>query len=423
MKVYVLGTGHSVPAAISNEDLLRFFPHLKATKEWIEDKIKIRRRHTCLQGIADNGVLDTADLKAAKGFRNSDLCERAVRAALAVAGLEPSDLDMLIVSSCTPDVPIPPMCSIVMEKLGLNKLRVMDVRSACCGSTIAIQTADAYIRSGKARTVAVVSGDVGTVYGNLDALVNPTYSKGDMVNACMIGDAAAALVLRGVSDGDGSGDAAPLGPELLFVETRCIGNGQEPGMWMESGGSQQPFSRAVLESGGHFFKHDFSKVLEHGALLYKSGIDAGLNALNLTMADFDLFIPHQANAMITDFALKMGVDAARVHEHFRDYGNTANASLPLGLDLVAKQNVLPENALVMMIAAESTKWLFGCTVFRWHAFPNASGSVAAGVARLHTVTRWQRWISRLRSSFVSLAIYALSFYPFSLLVTPSRRRR
>lgn len=488
------------------------------------------------------------NLKAAPGNANSDLCARAIRDAAkhAVAlsrvrnniivkcsadGQEEEeenqdnennndevfsleDIDMIIVTTVTPDMPCPGTSTFVMEKLGLNNIQVMDIRSACCGFTTGLQNAIAYIKSAPGpsrkqvveriknkpellaallggenggvdeapqldvddneetsssswcsgtldiKTVAVVGCEVGSIFGNLDSK-HPAYNRGDAANASMIGDAASCVIVRrfdtlvpcqasSPSNKNKQSSSSstksttdkfftnPFGPELLHVEVRCIGRGKEPGMHIPCGGCVHPFSETVFQQGGHFFHHDFKKVLEYGAELYYKAIQNGLQALGKnrryqeltqkqqqkqqqnkqiqekdfvepSIVDIDLFIPHQANGRITSYAVKMGVEEDKCHEHFSCFGNTANASLALGLYLEARRDPsnprhqipfdskkdadgkigiginkkvpnppLQEDQVVMCLAAESTKWLHGTICLIWHSMIVAGGD-ASGV--------------------------------------------
>lgn len=454
----IISTGLAVPGLITNQNMVDMLPDLKITLDWLDKNVGIKQRHVSIAGMQPNDPGHNGDplqrrpvfknrtnLKAAAGCCNSDLCAQAIRDAVAncpSANLKLTDIDMIIVSTVTPDMPCPATSTFVMEKLGLNGIKVLDIRSACCGFTTGLQTACAQLvsRLGNVKTVAVVGCEVGSVFGNLDPS-HPSFSRGDAANCAMIGDAAACTIVRrfdcavgsknSCMQGGGGGEREegeeeeelPYGPEILHVDVRCIGNGKEPGMHIPCGGCVHPFSQEVYNTGGHFFAHDFKKVLQHGAELYHGAIINGLAALSgkdagnsfagqrfaqlrtgavvspvspsppsspssdsadhqqqrqqsypsallplctATLDDIDLYIPHQANGRISSYAKKMGIDENKIHSHFDMYGNTANASLALGLHLENKKNVLKEGALVMCLAAESTKWLHGTIVVAWH---------------------------------------------------------
>ena len=450
--IRIIGTGIAVPSLVTNQDVVEMLPDLGITVEWLETSVGIKQKHVSIDGMQPPSsssssssassarvprqvFANRSDLRAGPGLSNSDLCAQAIRNAIATTrgGMSLADIDMIIVSTVTPDVPVPGTSTYVMEKLGLNDVQVMDIRSACCGSTLALQTAVAHLKSGQCgvRVVAVVGSEVGSIFGNLDPS-HPAFTRGDAVNAAMIGDAAAALIVTRFDDEEDGhhntattdtsaattratrATTAPYGIEVLHVESRCIGRGKEPGMHIPCGGCARPFSASVLRDGGHFFHHDFKKVLEHGAELYYAAIQNGLRALGAserfaelrsgggggggvaggpradprgaprpplvaaTLADVDFFIPHQANGRITSYAVKMGIEASRCHEHFATYGNTANASLPLGIHLEAERDALPDGGIVMCLAAESTKWLHGTIVLCWHPMRKQPSGVSNG---------------------------------------------
>jgi 3-oxoacyl-[acyl-carrier-protein] synthase-3 len=300
-----------------------------------------------------------------EGQQNSDLCVRAILHALSIANIEKTEIDLIIVTTCTPDYPVPSTSSIVQDKLGLAECSVMDIRSACCGSIQGIITACQFLRTGYYRTAVVVGSDVGTVFGNLNCN-SPTWSPADQVNACMIGDAAAAAVLRGY-DPKIDGDDIP-GMEIIHSGMGCMGTNKEPGLHLPGGGSNHPLTQEVLTQGLQFFKHNFRAILEHGGdLFYRAYMDALENA-HLKVEDFSLIIPHQANSRVKELAMQIfGLRSDQVYFNFDRWGNTANASLLLCLSEVVEQDNLPDGSIVALVSAESTKWLWGNVVFKWRS--------------------------------------------------------
>lgn len=113
-----------------------------------------------------------------------------------MAGLKESDLDQIILSSCTPDYLVPPTSTLIQEKLGIAEVATMDVRSACSGSMQALIAGVQFIKSGHHRTIAVVGTDLPSMFGNLDR-DSKYFSRQDLVNAVMLGDASAAVILQG----------------------------------------------------------------------------------------------------------------------------------------------------------------------------------------------------------------------------------
>jgi 3-oxoacyl-[acyl-carrier-protein] synthase-3 len=211
----------------------------------------------------------------------------------------------------------------------------------------------------------VAGCEVGTVFGNLDC-ESPTWTDSDRVNAAMIGDGAGALILRGFDPS--IPDDQLSGVEILYTKMNCIGMGKEPGMYLPAGGCIHPICDRVLKEGLNVFKHDYRAVLEHGPQLFLRAMEDTFKDTKLNFADIDLYIPHQANGRVPDFAVKFGVPRDRLYFNFDRMGNTANGSLPICLAEIAKEDKLADGSLVMMVAAESTKWLYATVLFRWHPF-------------------------------------------------------
>lgn len=176
----------------------------------------------------------------------------------------------------------------------------------------------------------------------------------------MIGDGSGAIVLRGFDE-----DEEPRGMEILYTKMNSVGMGKTPGMWLPCGGSMYPCNQNSMKKELHYFKHDYRQVLAHGPELYFRGVQDCLQSLHLTYDDIDLFVPHQANGKVPELAEKMGIPKERVFFNFDKVGNTANASLLICLADLVEENTLPEGAKVMLVAAESTKWLYGTLLLKW----------------------------------------------------------
>eukprot|EP01094_Clydonella_sp_ATCC50884_P016651 TRINITY_DN276_c0_g1_i1.p1 TRINITY_DN276_c0_g1~~TRINITY_DN276_c0_g1_i1.p1 ORF type:complete len:457 (+),score=176.33 TRINITY_DN276_c0_g1_i1:25-1371(+) len=363
-EVRIIGTGrHFPPGKISNKDALHYC-NIDATEEWMETKIGIKTRHSARAGrdaAEGEEPFHGSEPRPAEGCRNSDLCAAAITKALARANLDKSELDLIIISTCTPDYPVPSTATIVQSNMEIPECAAVDIRSACCGAMQATITAMQYCRTGYYRTVAICGCDVGTIFGNLDK-DSPTYCRQDKVNACMIGDGAGAFILRGF---DKEAGEKPHGIEILYSTMNSIGMGKPFGMYLPLGGSCLPATVKRCEEGLQFFKHDYRGVLEHGPELYLRALQDMLDNTEYELNDINIFIPHQANGSISQIAEKLKFPAERLFNDFTDNGNTANASLPIAVDELVEKNELPEGALVALGAAESTKWLYAVLLLRW----------------------------------------------------------
>jgi 3-oxoacyl-[acyl-carrier-protein] synthase III len=227
----------------------------------------------------------------------------------------------------------------------------------------ALITATQYLTNGTYKTAAVIGCDVGTIFGNLDK-DDPTFTRQDLVNAVMIGDGAGALILQAFNT-DEQGDE-PHGVELVYYNMKSIGGDTSKfGMYLPIGGCVHPATADRLSTGLQYFKHDYRLVLEHGPELYLRALDDILSNGNFTLADFDMFVPHQANGKINDIAKEKNFPAERLFHNFDRVGNTANASLLLAFDEIMTKGLVADGGLVAFGAAESTKWLYACLVVRW----------------------------------------------------------
>lgn len=297
------------------------------------------------------------------------------------------------------------------------ELAAMDVRSACCGSTQALITALNMLENGYFRTACVVGVDIGSVFG--DVLPEPGVSKMECVNVCMMGDAAGAVVLeafdviREGAEGDQEdirnawGERKP-GMEISFTTWKSIGSGTPPGMWLPAGGSVHPVSTTAIVNGLHRFHHNFRTVIEHGPDLYLRALKDTLAAMKYSLDDIDCFVPHQANGHVHAIATKVGVPADRVYENFSRVGNTANGSLFLCLDELVRrdttdgsdqEHMLPPGSNVLLLAAESTKWLYGSVLVKYQPLLHLQkGGVENAIA--YTQRARMSPLQRLYASFV-----------------------
>ncbi|KAL6061403.1 Beta-ketoacyl-[acyl-carrier-protein] synthase III, variant 3 [Balamuthia mandrillaris] len=310
-RVRIVGVGSAFPGELIDNQRLLDETNLGAdvTPEWIEQKIGIKTRYSSVELPIDHD-----NMRPSEGNCNSDLCAKAARKALAQAGLDVTDLELILVATCTPDYPVPSTASIVQEKLGIDECAAIDIRSACCGSTQAIVTALQYLQTGYYSCAVVIGSETGSVFGNLTNKRN-SFSRGDTVNAAMIGDGAAACVLRAFpsvafsrkqrQEQKAEDEAGERGIEIVYSKLNCIGKGKKPGMYIPGGGSLCPLNEKRVEEGLHYFKHDYRGVLAHGAELYLRALKDGLQGGGVAMGDVDLFIPHQANGKITEIARKV----------------------------------------------------------------------------------------------------------------------
>ena len=186
----------------------------------------------------------------------------------------------------------------------------------------------------------------------------------------MIGDGAGAVILRRQDK-----DEKCFGMEIVYTRMNSVGLGKKPGMFLPGGGSLRPFCQDALKEGLQYFKHDYREVLLHGPELYLRAIQDTFDANNIGFDDIDVYVPHQANGRVPYLASKMGVPEERVFFNFPKVGNTANASTLLCLDEIDRKNEVPTGGLVLLLGAESTKWLYSSILLRWSPLVGEQRSV------------------------------------------------
>jgi 3-oxoacyl-[acyl-carrier-protein] synthase-3 len=314
----IIGTGSYLPEkVVTNEDLART---VDTSDEWIRTRTGIRSRHV-----------------AAEGQLASDLALPAAQMALRSAGVNPGDIDLIIVATTTPDIIFPSTACILQSKLGVAGCPAFDVQAVCSGFVYAITIADLFIRSGQAKHVLVVGAEV--------------YSRildwSDRGTCVLFGDGAGAAIV-----------AASEEPGILATKLHADGSHKEmlcvPG---SVNGGKVWGSPFVHMEGGSVFKFAV-RVFEEGA-------NEVLEAAGLSVSDLDWFIPHQANIRIMEAtARKLGLPKEKLIATVHHHGNTSAASIPLALDEAVKDGrILPGQTLLLEGVGGGFTW--GAVLLRW----------------------------------------------------------
>ena len=287
----IIGTGSYLPPRrVTNADLVAELAQsgIQTSDEWIVERTGIRARHF-----------------AAPDVTSGDLGLEAARKALEAAGCEPQDIDLIIVATSTPDMVFPSVACILQNKLGANGCPAFDVQAVCSGFVYALTVADAMIQTGAAKRALVVGAEV----------FSRILDFKDRTTCVLFGDGAGAVVLE-ASDTPGI-LASDLHADGQYVGILCV-----PGN--VSGGE-------VL--GDPLLKMDGQAVFKLAVGVLEKAARATLAKANLTDADIDWLIPHQANIRImqsTAKKLKLSMD--KVVVTVDQHGNTSAASIPLALD-------------------------------------------------------------------------------------------
>jgi 3-oxoacyl-[acyl-carrier-protein] synthase-3 len=321
----ILGTGHSYPEGIlTNADLARI---VDTSDEWITSRTGIKQRR-----------------KAGPGEYTSQFAVRAARHAIERAGIGPSDVDLILCATVTPDQILPSTGCLIQAELGAHKAAAMDVVAACSGFLYGLTLADAMIRGGQSKYALVIGAEILTRY------VDYT----DRSTCVLFGDGAGAAVL-GAVEGDRG---------ILASKIRSDGR-YEDQLFAPGGGTKGGFTAETIARGDHFFKMRGNELFKVAVRSMTDISREVLEEAGLTTTDVKLFIPHQANQRITDaVASKLDVDSAMVYSNIAMHGNTSSASIPIGLDECVESGKIQKGDVVLLASfGGGVTW--GGVVMRW----------------------------------------------------------
>lgn len=324
MRSRIVSTGAYVPdRVLTNGDLERM---VATSDHWIVERTGIRERRI-----------------AAPGQACSDLATHAAREALSAAGIEPADLDLILVATCTGDQPLPSTACLVQAKLDARRAAACDLSAACCGFVYALSVADAYVRTGS-RYVLVVGAEV------MSAITDWS----DRGTCILFGDGAGAAVI-GPAEGDRGILSTHLHSDGALGELLCV-----PG-----GGSCMPPSEKMLSEKAQFLKMKGNETYKVAIKTLEEVARETLSAHGLTIADVDLYVPHQANVRIINaVAERLELPPEKIFMNIDRYGNTSAASIPLALDEAVKAGRIKDGSLVM-IGAFGAGLTWASALLRW----------------------------------------------------------
>jgi 3-oxoacyl-[acyl-carrier-protein] synthase-3 len=257
---------------------------------------------------------------------------------------------LVLVATTTPDYQVFPTVSAILgHRLSLGTIPCVDLSAACTGFIYALSAANAYIKSGMYSRVLLVCVDTLSHFLDWD----------DRRTCILFGDGAAALVLEA-----GQSDASAASGDILAFDLHADGAGKDL-LMVPEGGSRSPLTESTWANKGHCIRMDGPAIYKFAINVICESITASLAACNLTIADLNHFVPHQANIRIIDSACKrLGVDAAKVRTNLERYGNTSAASIPLVLDELRRDGSLRRNDIVAVVGfGAGLTW--GSAIIRW----------------------------------------------------------
>jgi 3-oxoacyl-[acyl-carrier-protein] synthase-3 len=313
------------PKLLTNADLEKM---VATNDQWIVERTGIHQRHIVEPGVA-----------------TSDLAAEAARVCLAKRGVDASEVDAIIVATVTPDMMFPATACLVQEKIGATKAWGFDLSAACSGFIYALQVGAKLIESGVHQKVLVIGADV------MSSILN----YADRSTCILFGDGAGAALLEPTAE-----DEVGL---VDFVH-EIDGSGASS-LFMPGGGSLHPATTETVAEKMHFVHQAGGAVFKVAVRKMAEVSETLLVRNNLTAADLDCFIPHQANERIilaTAERLEMPVD--KVIINIGEYGNTTAGTIPLAMHTALEQNRLKKGDTVLL-ASFGGGFTVGATLLRW----------------------------------------------------------
>lgn len=310
--VIVRGTGSFVPEGVmSNAD---FASYLDTSDEWIAQRTGIKTRH-----------------RAGKGESTVTIAAEASRLAIENAGLQPGDIDLIVLCTATPEFPIPSTSCVLQNALGIRDVPAFDISAACSGLIYGMIVAGSMIVAGGYKNVLVVGVEVLTRYVDYQ----------DRTTCILFGDGAGAVVLSPSPD-----------PERGFLYTHLGADGRLwDCIWVPAGGTRDPADQRTVNERLHFIRMRGREIYKAAVVKMQSLIDDALVATGLTADDLKLILPHQSNLRIIEsFRTRLGLPKEKVAVNIDRYGNTSAASIGLALDESRRNGLVREGDLIMMVA-------------------------------------------------------------------------
>lgn len=321
----IISTGSYVPEQVlTNQDLERI---VDTTDEWITERTGIKERRI-----------------GAAGQCTSDLAAEASKRALKRAGLKPKDLDLIIVATVTPDMPLPSTACMLQAKLGARNAAAFDINAACSGFIYALSAAEAYIKSGKSKKTLVCGAE----------MLSRITDYEDRATCILFGDGAGAAVL------------VPSGGESGLLSVKIYSDGSQGDLLtLPAGGSMMPASRDTLLNRQHFVKMKGNETFKLAVKTLERIVLDALRQQGLKPSDISLLIPHQANLrIIKATAERLKIPQGRVVTNLQKFGNTSAASIPIALDEAASGGrIRPGNYIMMEAFGGGLTW--GSALARW----------------------------------------------------------
>lgn len=323
--IKIIGTGRYLPPkSVSNEELSKV---MDTSDEWIRDRTGIRARRVVEGNTA-----------------TSHLAAKAIENACADAGIEPAQLDGIIVGTCSPDTLFPSTACWVQDHLQVRGMPAFDVMAGCSSFLYGLEVASNWVAGNPNKRVAVCGAEVFSKILNWD----------DRRTSVLFGDGAGAAIVSGRVEGDSGILASNWGSDGTLASI----------LQVPAGGTRMPATHATVDERAHTVYMEGSKVFKHAVTAMSQGLLDALATAGVGPEDIDVFIPHQANLRISEAAQKaLGLSDDRIYNNIDRYGNTTAASIPLAIDECVRSGKLVKGD-VLVVAAFGAGFTWGSAVIR-----------------------------------------------------------
>jgi 3-oxoacyl-[acyl-carrier-protein] synthase-3 len=323
-KISALGT-YVPPRVLTNADLEKM---VETNDQWIVERTGIRERH----------ILE-------KGLATSDMAVEAAKQCLAERGIEPTEVEAIIVATVTPDMLFPATACLVQDKLGAKGAWGFDLSAACSGFVYALQMGCKLVESGSHSKVLVIGADT------MSSILDYT----DRATCILFGDGAGAVLIEPAAEGE-------IGMVDFLHEIDGSGGCS---LYMPAGGSLHPPSAETVAKKMHYVHQDGQAVYKYAVRKMAEVTEKVLERSGIKGTDLGCFIPHQANKrIILSTAERLGLSLERVIINIDRYGNTTAATIPLAMHTAREEGRLKKEDLVL-IASVGAGFTAGASLLRW----------------------------------------------------------
>lgn len=313
---------------MTNDDLAQI---IDTSDEWIKERTGISKRHF-----------------AAQGEGPSDLAIPAAEMAMSMAGIEKTDLGLIIFATSTPDYYVPGSACILQEKMKIPDIGALDIRVQCSGFIYGLSVADQFIKTGAVKHVLVIGAEVQSTALDLTTRGRDT--------AVIFADGAGAAIVSGTKENKG------------ILSTHLHSNGKyAKELWIESPSSTSNprLNQQILDEGRQFLYMNGREVFRHAVDKFPSVIKTAMDSNNFDKEDVDFLIPHQANIRIIQFiSKKLNFPMEKVITNIHRVGNTTAASVPIALSEAVHDGKIKEG-MNLILAAFGSGFTWGSAAIKW----------------------------------------------------------